>query len=116
MVYFPNCTIEIYEPVESEEYDKYTGEPKDKWELVTSLRADFQRMTNDEDQEEWGKDIKDRFKIYVPLNTPVTHKSVIKVKSDFENRTFDVIGVPQYWNRFHMFRKIIVQVQRRAIL
>lgn len=116
MVYFPNCTIEIYEPIESGEYDEYTGEPKDIWTLIATLPVDFQRINNDEEQEEWGKDLQDTFKIYVPLKTPINDRCVIKIVDDIEDRTFDVIGVPQYWNRFHMFRKIIVQVQRKPIL
>ena len=116
MVYFPNCTIEIYEEQESSEYDEYTGEKASEWVLIDTLRADFQRLSHDENQEEWGKEIKDKFKVYVPLYTHINNRCIVKIIDDIEDRTFDVIGEPEYWNRFHMFRKIILQVQRRKVL
>ena len=116
MVYFPNCHINIYEEQELDEYDDYTGEKKQTWVLVDTLPVDFQRLSHDEEQEEWGKDVEDKFKVYVPLNTHINNRCIVKIINDIENRTFDVIGEPEYWNRFHMFRKIILQVQRRSVL
>lgn len=117
MVYFPNCQIQIYEEQQdNEEYDEYTGEPKSKWVLTDTVPADFQRISEDESQEEWGKDLQDTFKVYVDLNTHINNRCVVKIIDDIENRTFDVIGEPEYWNRFHMFRKIILQVQRKSTL
>ena len=117
MVYFPNCTIQIFEEQENnEEYDEYTGEPKSEWVLIDTLNADFQRLNEDEQQEEWGKELKDTFKVYVPLNTHINNRCIVKIINDIEDRTFDVIGEPEYWNRFHMFRKIILQVQRKSKL
>ena len=106
MVYFPNCYINIYEEQESDEYDDYTGEHKSEWVLID----------HEEQQQEWGKEVKDTFKVYVPLNTHINNRCIVKIIDDIEDRTFDVIGEPQYWNRFHMFRKIILQVQRRSVL
>ena len=117
MVYFPNCTIQIFEEQENnEEYDEYTGELKSEWVLIDTLSADFQRLNEDEQQEEWGKELKDTFKVYVPLNTHINNRCIVKIRDDIEDRTFDVIGEPEYWNRFHMFRKIILQVQRKSKL
>lgn len=116
MVYFPNCRINIYEEQESDEYDDYTGELKSEWILVDTLSVDFQRLNHEEQQQEWGKDVKDTFKVYVPLKTHINNRCIVKIIDDIEDRTFDVIGEPEYWNRFHMFRKIILQVQRRSVL
>lgn len=116
MVYFPNCWIEIYEEQESNEYDNFTGEKQKVWTLIDTLYVDFQRLSHDEQQEEWGKEVKDRFKVYVPLDTHINNRCVVKIQNDIEDRTFDVIGEPEYWNRFHMFRKIILQVQRKSVL
>ena len=116
MVYFPNCKIQIYEEQESDEYDDFTGEKKKIWVLIDNLPVDFQRLSHDEQQEDWGKEIKDKFKIYVPLDTHINNRCIVKIIDDIEDRTFDVIGEPEYWNRFHMFRKIILQVQRRSVL
>ena len=116
MVYFPNCTINIYEEQESDEYDDYTGELKSEWVLVDTLPVDFQRLNHDEEQKEWGKEVDDTFKVYVPLKTHINNRCIVKIVDDIEDRTFDVIGEPEYWNRFHMFRKIILQVQRRSVL
>lgn len=114
MVYFPNCYIQIFEEQQNhDEYDEYTGEPKSEWVLIDTLFVDFQRLGEDEQQEEWGKELKDTFKVYVPLHTHINNRCVVKIIDDIEDRTFDVIGEPEYWNRFHMFRKIILQVQRR---
>lgn len=114
MVFFPNCQLEIYEEQESGDYDEYTGEPKSEWVLIDSLPVDFQRLKHDEMQEEWGKEVEDTFKVYVPLNTHINNRCIVKIVDDIEDRTFDVIGEPEYWNRFHMFRKIILQVQRKS--
>lgn len=116
MVFFPNCQIEIYEEQENSEYDEFTGEPKKEWVLIDNLLVDFQRLTEKEQQEEWGKEVEDTFKVYVPLSTHINNRCVVKIIDDIEDRTFDVIGEPEYWNRFHMFRKIILQVQRKTIL
>lgn len=116
MVYFPNCWIEIYEEQESIDYDQYTGEKKKIWSLIDKLYVDFQRLSHKEQQEEWGKEVDDTFKVYVPLNTHINNRCVVKIIDDIEDRTFDVIGEPEYWNRFHMFRKIILQVQRKSVL
>lgn len=116
MVYFPNCQIEIYEEQETEEYDDYTGELKSEYILIDKLHVDFQRLNQEEQQQEWGKEIKDTFKIYVPLKTHINNRCIVKIINDIEERTFDVIGEPQYWNRFHNFRKIILQTQRRKTL
>lgn len=117
MVYFPNCIIQIYEEREFEgEYDDYTGELKTQWVLIDTLPVDFQRIGEDEEQQEWGKELKDTFKVYVPLDTKINNRCIVKIVDDIEDRTFDVIGEPEYWNRFHMFRKIILQVQRRSVL
>jgi len=114
MVYFPNCYIQIFEEQENdEEWDKYTGEPKTEWVLIDTLYVDFQRLSEEEQQQEWGKELKDTFKVYVPLHTHINNRCIVKIIDDIEDRTFDVIGEPEYWNRFHMFRKIILQVQRR---
>ena len=116
MVYFPNCQIEIYEEQETNEYDEYTGELASDWVLIDSLDVDFQRLTHTEQQEVWGKEVKDTFKVYVPLDTKINNRCIVKIIGDIEKRTFDVIGEPEYWNRFHMFRKIIVQAQRKSVL
>ena len=116
MVYFPNCQIQIYEEQESDEYDEYTMEHKSEWVLIDTLSVDFQRLNHDEEQHDWGKEIQDTFKIYVPLYTHINNRCIIKIIDDIEDRTFDVIGEPEYWNRFHMFRKIIVQAQRKSVL
>ena len=117
MVYFPNCYIQIFEEQENyEEYDKYTGEPKSEWVLTDTLFVDFQRLGEDEEQQEWGKELEDTFKVYVPLDTRINNRCIVKIIDDIEDRTFDVIGEPEYWNRFHMFRKIILQVQRKSSL
>ena len=117
MVYFPNCQIKIYEEQEKiGEYDEYTGEYKKVWTLIDTLPVDFQRLSHDEMQEEWGKEVKDKFKVYVPLNTHINNRCIVKIIDDIEDRTFDVIGEPEYWNRFHMFRKIILQVQRKEVV
>ena len=116
MVYFPNCHIQIYEEQESDEYDEYTGESKSEWVLIDTLFVDFQRLNHEEQQQEWGKEVKDTFKVYVPLKTHINNRCILRIVDDIEDRTFDVIGEPQYWNRFHLFRKIILQVQRRSVL
>lgn len=116
MVYFPNCQIKIYEEQESDEYDDYTGEKAKIWVLIDTLSVDFQRLTHDEQQEMWGKEVKDTFKVYVPLHTHINNRCIVKIIGDIEDRTYDVIGEPEYWNRFHMFRKIILQVQRKSVL
>ena len=113
MVYFPNCQIEVYE--EQETSDEYTGERKSEWVLIDSLPADFQRLKHEESQEEWGKELKDQFKVYVPLHTNINNRCIVKIINDIEDRTFDVIGEPEYWNRYHLFRKIILQVQRKKV-
>ena len=115
-VFFPNCKIEIYEEQESDEYDEYTGELEKIWTLIDTLDVDFQRLSHEEQQEEWGKEVKDTFKVYVPLNTHINNRCIVKIIDDIEDRTFDVIGEPEYWNRFHMFRKIILQVQRKSVV
>lgn len=112
--YYPNCRIEIYEPSESPELDCYTGEPMDTWDLVTITDADFQPTNDDDVQSEWGKELKDLFKVYVEEDTPITDKSRIKIVG--ETPTYDVIGSPQRWNRFHHFLKVIVQIQRQPTL
>lgn len=116
MVYFPNCQIQIYEEQESDEYDEYTMEHKSEWVLIDTLSVDFQRLNHEEQQQYWGKEIKDTFKVYVPLYTHINNRCIVKIIDDIEDRTFDVIGEPEYWNRFHMFRKIILQAQRKPAL
>lgn len=112
--YYPNCQIEIYEPSETPEIDCYTGEPLETWDLVTIVDADFQPTNDDDIQESWGKELKDLFKVYVEERTPITDKSRIKIVG--ESLTYDVVGSPQRWNRFHHFKKIIVQIQRHPTL
>lgn len=112
--YYPNCRIEIYEPSESE-LDCYTGEPLDTWDLVTTVPADFQPVSDDDVQSEWGKELKDLFKVYVDGDTPVTDKSRLKIVGEPEV-SYDIVGSPQRWNRFHHFIKIIVQIQRHSTL
>ena len=114
MVYFPNCEIEIYEPSETPEICCYTGELKDTWTLITIVEADFQPITPKDTQVEYGKLLEDTYKIYVDLEVPVTDKSLIKIVG--EEPTYEVTGSPERWNRFHNFKKIIVQVQRHNTL
>lgn len=112
--YYPNCKIEIYEPSEAPEMDCYTGEPLDTWDLIAIVKADFQPTNDDDLQHEWGKELEDTFKVYVHENTPITDKSRIKIVG--EKPTYEVVGSPQRWNRFHHFIKIIVQIQRQPTL
>lgn len=112
--YYPNCEIEIYEPSESPDVCCYTGELKDTWDLVTIVKADFQPTNDDDLQHEWGKELEDLFKVYVHENTQITDKSRIKIVG--EDATYEVVGSPQRWNRFHHFIKIIVQIQRHPTL
>lgn len=112
--FFPNCTIEIYEPSEKPKLNKYTGEPEDEWILVDTVKADFQQNNNTEKQEEYGKVLEDQFDVYVDLSTTVSDRSIIKIVG--EPKTYDVIGTPQRWNRFHNFIKIVVQEHRKSVL
>lgn len=114
MTFFPNCTIEIYELSETETFNEYTGEPEDTWIRVDTVPADFQPNNNKETQHEYGKELQDTFKVYVDLNTIVSDKSIIKIVG--EPKTYDVIGTPQKWNRFHKYIKIIVQEHRKPVL
>lgn len=114
MIFYPNCEIEIYEPSEAPILDKYTGEPLDTWDLVTTVEADFQPTTDKDTQHEWGKELEDLYKVYVTEGTQITDKSRIKIVG--EKETYDVVGSPQRWNRFHHFIKVIVQLQRHPTL
>ena len=114
MIFYPNCEIEIYEPSESPKTCEYTGELLDSWDYVTTVKADFQPTNDDDVQHEWGKELEDKFKVYVDEKTPITDKSRIKIVGQKE--TYDVIGSPQKWNRFHHFLKVIVQIQRHSTL
>ena len=114
MVHFVNCQIEIYEPSEKPHLDPYTNEPKDTWDLITVVDADFQNISPEDTQREVGKFLEDTHKIYVDIDTPVTDKSVIKIKG--EPHTYEVIGSPQKFPTFHNFTKIIVQRERHDTL
>lgn len=114
MVHFVNCQIEIYEPSETPHINKYTNEPEDTWDLVATVDADFQNISPEDTQREVGKFLEDTHKIYVDLGTPITDKSVIKVKGFPE--TFEVVGSPQIFPTFHNFIKIIVQRERHNTL
>lgn len=114
MIFYPNCKVEIYEPSEAPVLDEYTGEPLDTWDLVTTVDADWQAVRDDDSQHEWGKEVEDTYKVYFDEGTPVTDKSRLKIVG--EKETYDVIGTPQRWNRFHHFVKVIVQLQRHPTL
>ena len=114
MVYFPNCTIQIYEPSESQTLNPYTGEPEDTWTLVATVSADFQQTSNQETQTEYGKVLEDQFDVFVDLSTTISDKSIIKIVG--ETKTYDVIGTPQKWNRFLNFKKIVVREHRKPVL
>ena len=112
--FFPNCMIEIYEPVDGE-CCPYTGERKDAWRLIDTVPADFQpNKDGSDEQTEYGNILTDSYKIYVHINTKITDKSRIKIVG--RDASFEVIGFPQEWNRFHLFKKIIVQTHRHSVL
>lgn len=114
MIFFPNCEIEIYKPSELVETNPYTGEPMDSWDLVGTFEADIQQNNNVESQDEWGKELKDQFDIYVDLSVPVDDTCIIKVVGS--DKTYDIVGTPQVWNHFLNFIKIVVQEHRQKLL
>lgn len=97
MVFFPNRTIEIWEPLESTEYDEYTDDYLIKWSITHIIKVDWQPISAKESMEEFGEILQDTYKIYT--QTKIKPSSRIRIRG--EPDTYKVQGTPQYNDHFH---------------
>ena len=108
--FFPNCTIELDDYTENEEYDVY-GEPIVSYEKVGEYVCDFQTLSNRDSQLMFGKILNDTFKLFLDFDVPITDKMMIKKKG--ENNTYMLIGSPQKYDHFLRHQEVTVQKTRK---
>lgn len=108
--FFPNCTIELYDYTENEEYDIY-GEPIVSYNKVGEYICDFQTLSTRDQQLMFGKILNDTFKLFLDFDVPITDKMMIKKKG--ENNTYVLIGSPQKYDHFLKHQEITVQKTRK---
>ena len=108
--FFPNCTIELYDYTENEEYDIY-GEPIVSYNKVGEYICDFQTLSTRDQQLMFGKILNDTFKLFLDFDVPITDKMMIKKKG--ENNTYVLIGSSQKYDHFLKHQEITVQKTRK---
>lgn len=111
MVLFPNEEIELWEYSENETETDWWGETKPSYQYVGTYTCDFQNMSPKDTEEEYGKILEDAYKIYLPLDTPITDTMLIRKVG--EPHTYSIKGSPSKYNHILPHIKVLVQRQRK---
>lgn len=110
MVFFPNKTIELWEYTEKDEVDVY-GEPIIQYELIGTYPVDIQPKSPSETKKEYGEILTDVYKIYLDINTPITHTMLLRLTN--EPDTYEILGSPMFNNHVLPHIKVEIQKQRK---
>lgn len=114
MVFFPNCTIELWEYTETSELDSYL-EPKKTYQLQETVECDFQSMSPKDMLSEFGEILQDTYKIYLDINTEISSSMVLRVVG--QESTYQILGTPMHNNHLSIVqhKKIVIQKHRKPV-
>lgn len=110
MPFFKNTYFEIWEPYTSTEKDQYTNEKLTKYELKETIPADFQPLTPSFEQKEFGKTLKDSYKVYIDVTLTITPNSILREQGKTD--TYMIRGTPILNNHIIPHIKLIIEKQR----
>lgn len=96
MTFFNNTTVDVYEYDESTSSFNIYGEPDEVYNLVDTVKCDFQPNSPNETVEMEGTIYTDTYKVYLPLTTQVTRTCRLRINGE----CYDIIGSPQRYDHF----------------
>lgn len=100
MIHFPDKTLHRY--ILTEEKNGIYGETIQKYIYADDITVDFQNETNNEIAHSYGVELKDLYKIYTDINTPLNPHDRLK---DENKICYDIMGGVQKYPKFHKYQK-----------
>lgn len=111
MVFFLNDEVELWEYYEEEEIPNFFGETSSSYKYIGTYPCDFQNMSPNDNEEEYGKILQDSYKIYFDVDVPVTDTMILRRKNHPE--TYTINGSPLHYHTLLPHIKVNVLKQRK---
>jgi hypothetical protein len=110
MPYFYNRNLEIWEPTQESTIDLYTGEKKIKYQLYEIVDADIQQISPESSMEEYGKILKDTYRVFIDSWVTFDDKSILRIQN--LKPTYQIKGTPELRDHILPYVKLIMEKQR----
>lgn len=111
MILFPDNQIELWEYSENTEEVDWWGETQPFYEYIGTYTCDFQNLSPKDSQQQYGEILEDTYKVYLPIDTPITHTTILRKPNELD--TYTIKGTPQTYNHLIPHIKVTVQKQRK---
>ena len=111
MILFPDNQIELWEYTENTEELNWWGETTPQYNYIGTYKCDFQNLSPKDSQQTYGEILEDTYKIYLPIDTPITPTMILRIPN--EQDTYTIKGTPQKYTHLLPHIKLTIQKQRK---